>query len=69
MNDDVTRKPSLDAAESQTPSMCGNSMRENRWGPYGKPGSLPCRMAAGDGRERRLAIRPTWTWPGSRTIP
>ena len=30
MNDDATRKPSLDAAESQTPGMCGNSMRENR---------------------------------------
>ena len=30
MNDDVQRKPSLDAAESQTPCMCGNSMRENR---------------------------------------
>ncbi len=29
MNDDATRKPSLDAAESQTPRMCGNSMREN----------------------------------------
>ncbi len=30
MNDDVTRKPTFDAAESQTPSMCGNSMRKNR---------------------------------------
>ena len=30
MNDDVTRKPPFDAAESQTPGMCGNSRRENR---------------------------------------
>jgi len=30
MSGDVTREPSLDAAESQTPSMRGNSMRENR---------------------------------------
>ncbi len=30
MNDDVTREPSLDTAESKTPRMRGNFMRENR---------------------------------------
>ena len=30
MKDRVQRKLSFDVAESQTPSMCGNSMRENR---------------------------------------
>ena len=30
MQDRVQRKLSFDVAESQTPSMCGNSLRENR---------------------------------------
>ncbi len=51
MSDDVPRKPSLDAAESQTPRMCGNSMRENREtqatpppdGGGGRSGKAQCR--------------------------
>ncbi len=55
MNDDVTRKPSLDAAESQTPRMCGNSMRENREIPQPPTGNGP-EGRAGKAKSRNPAM-------------
>ena len=51
MKGDDRREPLFDAAESQTPSMCGNSMRENREtqaipssdGGGGRSGKAECR--------------------------
>ena len=63
MKDDVKRKPSSKAAESETLSMRGNSMRENRETP-----AIPLSLAARDGRRRPQATRPACTLLGSRTI-
>jgi hypothetical protein len=54
----VKREPGADAAESQTLSMRGNSMRENRETP-GMPSAVP----HGQGRlEKALAVRPACTF-------
>ena len=63
MKDDVKREPSCNAAESETLSMRGNSMRENRETPV-----TPLPLAARDGRRRPQATRPACTSLGSRTI-
>ncbi len=60
----VQRELFSDVAESETLSMCGNSMHGT-----GRPWKLPCRMAAGDGPRRLVAVRRTCTFPGSRTVP
>ena len=47
MKDDEKREPSFDAAESETLSMLGNSMRENR-----ETSETPTSLGAWDGRRR-----------------
>jgi hypothetical protein len=47
MVDDVNREPSSNAAESETLSMLGNSMRENR-----ETSETPTSLGAWDGRRR-----------------
>ena len=57
MKGDVTREPLFDAAESKTPGMCGNSMRENR-----ETQATPSRAATegwsgGEGRSGKAKCR------------
>ena len=53
MEDGVNRESSADAAESETLSMRGNSMRENR-----ETSRAPHRLPARDDRRRHIAVRP-----------
>ena len=62
---DVKRKPLLDAAESETLSMCRNSMHENR-----ETLEAPLPVSTGKGRTgKAFAVSPSCTAPGSRTVP
>ena len=60
---DANRKPPMDAAESETLGMRGNSMHGNR-----ETRKLPRRKTR-DGPERHFAVRRTCTFSGSRTVP
>ena len=69
MKGDDRREPLFDAAESKTPCMRGNSMRENRE-TQATPSRAPTEgWSVGGGRSGKAnAARPTCTLPGSRTI-
>ena len=59
---DANRKPPMDAAESKTLRMRGNSMHGNRE-------TLETPSPQGEGRsEKAFAARRTCTFPGSRTV-
>ena len=61
---DVNRKPLVDAAESKTLRMRGNSLRGNR-----ETLETPCAARHRDGPKRPMAVLRTCTFPGSRTVP
>ncbi len=53
MRGDVNREPPRNAAESQTLSMCGNSMRENRETPEAPVSGADRVLAAEAGRSEK----------------